>query len=143
MDSPNILIFFGNTGNKGANSSTGWIGLARVANNQAVANEGWIARYFPPVRGFSRTNLRKSQEQKDAISAGPTWDFLPQLSPTSEGWRKINEIMLLAFPLSAFRTKFTTLDLKRKLVCHPNGNCTRTFRVRIFRCPNCFWTQIS
>ena len=37
LDSPSIFISFSNTCNKGMNSSTKWIGLGRVANNQAVA----------------------------------------------------------------------------------------------------------
>ena len=77
MDSPSILIFFRNTGNKGMNFSTGWIKLARVANNQAVAYEGLIRKYFPYASGFNQTNLRKNQERKDAISAEPKQDVLP------------------------------------------------------------------
>ena len=84
LDSPNILIFFSNTGNKGMNWSTRWIELAHVANNQAVANEGWIARYFPRALRFSQINLRKNQEQRDAISADPKWNFLRQPSPTDD-----------------------------------------------------------
>ena len=56
------------------NFSTGWIKLARVANNQAVAYEGLIRKYFPHASGFNRTNLRKNQERKDAISAEPKQD---------------------------------------------------------------------
>ena len=59
-------------------SSTCYIGLTHVVNNQVVANEGWIARYFPWAPRFSQTNWRKNQEQKVAISAGPKWDFFPQ-----------------------------------------------------------------
>ena len=59
------------------NFSTGWIKLARVANNQAVAYEGLIRKYFPHASGLNRTNLRKNQERKDAISAQPKQDVLP------------------------------------------------------------------
>ena len=78
LDSPIILTSYSNTGNKEMNVSTGWMKLVRVANNQAVVHKRFIARYFPCVSGFSLTNLRKKkQEKKDAISPGPSLDFLP------------------------------------------------------------------
>ena len=40
LDSPSILIVFGNTGNNRMNFSTGWMKVARVANNQTVSHEG-------------------------------------------------------------------------------------------------------
>ena len=79
LDSPSILTSYSNTGNKEMNVSTGWMKLVRVANNQAVVHKRFIARYFPCVSGFSLTDLRKKkkQEKKDAISPGPSLDFLP------------------------------------------------------------------
>ena len=81
LDSPSILTSYSNTGNNEMNFSTGWMKLVRVANNQAVVHKGLIGRYFPCALRFSRTNLRKNQEQKDAILVGPTLDFLS--SPTT------------------------------------------------------------
>ena len=61
-------------------SSTRWIGLARVANNHVVVNEGWVV----PLRFEIQVNqfVKKKQEEKDAISTNPKWNFLPQPSRT-------------------------------------------------------------
>ena len=88
LDSPSILTSYSNTGNKEMNFSTGWMKLVRVANNQAVIHKGLIGGYFPCASRFSRNNLRKNQEQKDAILVGPTSDFLSSSTtphpPTTE-----------------------------------------------------------
>ena len=62
--------------------------LGAVVNDQAVSHEVLVGKYFPRASGFSQTNLRKKQKQKDAISAGPILHFLlyptTHLSPTIE-----------------------------------------------------------
>ena len=53
--------------------------VEREANNQVVAHEDLMGSYFPRASGFSRTNLRKKQEQKDAILADPTIPHPPTI----------------------------------------------------------------
>ena len=63
------------------NLSNRWGGLAPVVKNQAITKKCLIGKYFPRVSGFSQRNLQKNQDQKDAISAGPKYGFLPQSLP--------------------------------------------------------------
>ena len=131
LDAPSILIFFCNTGNKGMNISTGWMKLVHVANNQAVAHEGLIGRYFPRALGFSQTNLqtppppptkkKKKQEQKGAISVGTILDFLPHPNlhpPTTEAPQrtKNNKIMI---PLISFPHKVNNIRIEKPISIPP------------------------
>ena len=71
LNSSSILIYFSNTKNKGMMSSAGYIGLADVAINQAVANEGWIVRYLPYAPRFHQIICKKTWHKKMWFQLAP------------------------------------------------------------------------
>ena len=117
LDSRSILIFFSNTGSKWMNTSTRLIGLVRVAYNQAVANEGWIARYFVLASGFSPTNFRKkNRNRKMRFQQPPNETFCLNLHPPTikAPPKNKNQQNFSCLPLIAFLHKVHNMRIEKQ-----------------------------